>query len=238
MDDYPGELVILDVNDEAGWNTGDIFGQGYSRLTTEQWQPIIARIRNGIKRQCRGFGTGWLGNVTMNEFIGDGRGCVLTVVRNIDVPIDSERGIYVFGQLGQTNQYSATIEPWVMGPDQLAKMKLHRRLGPEGDPDTRDGMFVLSWTLTWEFSSPWSVMDLASVALNTLFWQAYHEFTPYSYPNVLYVDYLGLPYTVDDSWNEDQMFNVSSGHMTALAMAVNLQIASQNCYVGGGKMPV
>lgn len=241
MDEYPGELVILDVNDESGYDTDvphTLPGMGYYRLTTRQWRPIIERIRDGIKKQCKGFGTGYLGNITLNEFIGDGQGCVLTIVRNIRAPMQPERGLYVYGQLGQTNQYSDTNSARRMGPDQLAKMKLHRRLGPEGHEDTRDGFFILSWTLTYKPGDLLSLMDMASIALNTLFWQAYHQFTPYSYPNVLYVDYLGLPYALDNGWDEQQFFNASSGHMIALAMAVNLQIASQNCYVGGGKMPV
>ncbi|KAK4203357.1 pectate lyase superfamily protein-domain-containing protein [Triangularia verruculosa] len=45
MDDHPGELIILDVNDESGFDTDNRTpSQTYNRLTAEQWRPIWHKI--------------------------------------------------------------------------------------------------------------------------------------------------------------------------------------------------
>ncbi|KAK4203356.1 hypothetical protein QBC40DRAFT_316981 [Triangularia verruculosa] len=174
----------------------------------------------------------------MNDFIGDGRGCVLTVARNIPgLERDASKGFYLQGQLPRHNDYSDTDDYNHMRNDQISKLKTNRRLGREGDPDTADDFFVLSWTMTLKASNALTPLsDRAAVALNTLYWFAYHEFTPFSYPNVLYVDFVGQPYLLENGLSQDEYMRETTSHLAALAMAVNLQIASQNCYVGGGKL--
>ncbi|KAL1839526.1 hypothetical protein VTJ49DRAFT_1428 [Mycothermus thermophilus] len=146
MDEYPGELVILDVNNEAGFYTDRA---GTPRLTEAQWRPIMNKIQDGIKKPCKGFGERRLDQIPLNEFMGDGKGCVLTVVRSIPgVERDSDKGFYLASQLPQANDYSNTDDYNHMRENQMAKLKLKRRLGPEGDPNTQDEFFVLSWTMT------------------------------------------------------------------------------------------
>ncbi len=78
--------------------------------------------------------------------------------------------------------------------------------------------------------------QLSAESLSPLFWYAYSQMTPYSYPNVLYVDYLGSPYLHDQIDNQTEAIAVSQQHMTGLAMAINLYLASENCVVGGGRI--
>ena len=124
-----------------------------------------------------------------------------------------------------------------MRTDQLSKLQQNRKLGKEGDSGTKDGFFLLSWTMTLgvnDIVTP--LADRAAIAQSSLFWSAYLAFTPYSYPNVIYVDFVGQPYLLDQGKSQADYLKQTGGHLTALAMAVNLQIASQNCYVGGGKI--
>lgn len=239
MDDHPGELVIIDLSDESGFDTDNRTpAQSYNRLTEDQWKPIWHKIRDNIRKPCKGFGDDMLDDHTMNDFIGDGHGCVLTVARNIPgLERDSNKGFYLYGQLPRHNDYSNTDNYNKMREDQISKLKLNRRLGREGDPDTADDFFVLSWTMSLLASDAITPLaERAAIALGTLFWYAYHEFTPYSYPNVLYVDFVGAPYLLDNGKSQDEYMEMTTSHLAALAMAVNLQIASQNCFVGGGKI--
>lgn len=239
MDDHPGELVILDVNNESGFDTDNRTPQqSYNRLTVDQWKPIWQKIRDNIRKPCKGFSEQKLDEFTVNDFIGDGRGCVLIVARSIPgSESDSDKGFYLHDQLPRRNDYSNTDDYNKMREDQISKLKLNRRLGREGDPDTADEFFVLSWTMTLQPSEAITPLaDRAAIALNTLYWYAYHEFTPFSYPNVLYVDFVGQPYLLDNGLSQEEYMQQTTSHLAALAMAVNLQIASQNCYVGGGRM--
>lgn len=65
---------------------------------------------------------------------------------------------------------------------------------------------------------------------------AYHMFTPYSFPNVVYVDMLGAPFRLPNGKTQDEYVAMTQGHMTAFATAVNLYIASENCNLGGRKI--
>ena len=240
MDDHPGELVIIDLSDESGFDTDHrTSAQSYDRLTEDQWRPIWQQVRDGFRKPCKGFGGDKvLDEFTMNDFIGDGQGCVMTVARNIPgMDADPEKGFYLYDKLPRHNDYSDTDDFNAMRNDQISKLKLNRRLGREGDGDTADDFFVLSWTMTLKASDAITPLsDRAAIALNTLFWYAYHEFTPFSYPNILYVDFVGQPYLLENGLSQDEYMEQTTSHLAALAMAVNLQIASQNCYVGGGKI--
>ncbi|KAH8880986.1 pectin lyase-like protein [Thozetella sp. PMI_491] len=232
MNDYPGELVILDINGDSGYDTDN----GYPRLTTDQWRPIINTFRDGINKPCANFGN-VLGDVTMNQLIGDGNGCVLMVLAGgiADELATPSRGIYPYGSLPFINDYANSDSAQTMGQDQVAKMKTRRVLGQPGASGTQQEFFVLSWTLTIQWTNLllplWSH---AARAFNSLFWYGYHAMTPFSYPNVLYVDYLGQPNELAQGKTQDVYMQQTTNDVLALAMAVNLELASQNCYVGGG----
>jgi hypothetical protein len=226
MSDYPGELVILDISNESGYDTDN----GYPRLTDAQWKPIIDQFSSGIKKPCVGF-SGYLPNITMNEFIGDGKGCVISILRNINNN-GADKGQYPYSSMGQYNQYSNTEYINIMAPDQVAKLKTNRILTAENDPNTNDQFYVFSWTLT---GIDLSITQIAANAFNSLFGYAYQQFTPFSYPNILYVDYFGRPNpTINTDGTQDERNSRATSEIVALAMAVNLDLASQNCYTGGG----
>ncbi|CZS97930.1 uncharacterized protein RAG0_06810 [Rhynchosporium agropyri] len=239
MDDFPGELIIVDLNSDCGFDTDHRTPEGsYNRLTDDQWRPIWQKWRDGIKKPCKGFGAvARLDDLTMNQLIGDGQGCVISLYHNIPAIEDASKGFYGYNKLNTYNKYAETDDYEKMRADQLAKLQQNRKLGKEGDSETKDGFFILSWTLTMgvnDWITPLS--DCAAIAQSSLFWSAYHEFTPYSYPNIIYVDFVGQPYLLDQGNTQTEYMKQTGGHLIALAIAVNLQIASQNCHVGGGKI--
>jgi hypothetical protein len=86
---------------------------------------------------------------------------------------------------------------------------------------------------------PWQLDNLNTQAADlqsSLFWYAYREWTPYSYPNVIYTDFVGQPYALPYTLTQDEYMKKTTSHLAALAMAVNLQIVSQNCNAGGGRI--
>ena len=72
--------------------------------------------------------------------------------------------------------------------------------------------------------------------MSTMFSYAYRLSTPYSFPNLLYVDDMGQGYLLDQGESQSEYIELTQNHMTGLALAVNLHLASQNCYVGGGRI--
>jgi hypothetical protein len=242
MDDYPGELVIIDLNDECAYDTDNRVNigrlQGYQRLTKEQFGPIWTKFRDNIRKPCKGFGGRFLPDVTMNEFIGDGKGCVMTVSRNVvGAEEDATKGFYLYKDMQQFNHYADTDNYRTMAEDQISKMKMNRVLKADSDQTHIDPFFILSWTMTLKGTDALTSLWIrAASAQSSLFWYAYREFTPYSFPNVLMVDFFGQPYLLDDNLSQEEYRKASKGDITALAMAVNLQLASQNCNIPGGRI--
>ncbi|KAL1844959.1 hypothetical protein VTK73DRAFT_1427 [Phialemonium thermophilum] len=242
MRDYPGELVILSIDSDNDYDT-DAGCCLYPRFTDDQWTALLDQFADGIERPCSGFGDRDLADATMNEFIGDGRGCVLMIVPGSIGTLyrNPDRGIYYYAQLAnynhETDLDSARFENRQVAEDQIARLQQQRNLSAPGQDGTRDLFHVMQWLIPNSQDVTTPLHDYAAYALGPLFWYAYSQFTPACYPNVLYVDYFGftrMPGSYGDT--QDQYYAASDGTVTALAMAVNLAIASQNCYVGGGKI--
>lgn len=54
--------------------------------------------------------------------------------------------------------------------------------------------------------------------------------TPWMYSNVVLFDFVG------EQIQQDSNLTDATDELIALAMAINLEIAGQNCYVGGGTL--
>jgi hypothetical protein len=79
MDDFPGELVILDINSNAGYDLSQQGGQ--AKISEQQWRDYAKEIQDGLNHKCsRSDTTTPLTERLMDEFIGtgtNGAGCVL-----------------------------------------------------------------------------------------------------------------------------------------------------------------
>lgn len=93
---------------------------------------------------------------------------------------------------------------------------------------------MLHWEPSLSFENATDpIHATATDFLSAMFWYGYHQFTPYSYPNVLYTDAFAAPYQLAFGWSQEEYREQTQGHMAALAMAVNIAIASKNCHVTG-----
>lgn len=59
---------------------------------------------------------------------------------------------------------------------------------------------------------------------------------PLLVPNVLYVDFIGAPFQLNLGESQDNYLSRTQGHLMAMAMAVNLYMASEFCDLSGGKI--
>ncbi|XWW97896.1 hypothetical protein V2A60_005892 [Cordyceps javanica] len=242
MDEHPGELVILDINDEAGFNTG-INEARFPTMKSTDWTPILDKFKNNIQKPCRGLppvgpkeNIKYLTDLTLNDYIGDGKGCVLSVARQSipGVTTDStmpDRGYYHRNLFPTKGEYSNVDSAAVLAQDQISKLTLNKAIKIDTELDT---FFVLHWEPSLTFGTLTDPIHAqATDFLSAMFWYAYHQFTPYSYPNVLYTDAFAAPYQLAFGWSQEKYREQTQGHMAALAMAVNIAIASQNCHVTG-----
>jgi hypothetical protein len=215
------ELVILYLS-----HAYDTDNPSYPAFTDAQWNGALDVLEK-IEKKCANLNKQDLTEVTMNEYIGKG-GCALIITEGgTERP---SKGIYRSGRFPRKDDFSETNDPEYMADDQIAKLQRNRNIRDPASPANADTFFVLSWTLTQDIFDVifQTITGYARLAQDTLYWKAYSAFTPFSYPNVLYVDYYGGVRATD--------YNSAHSHLAAMAMAVNLRIASQNCYVGGGKI--
>lgn len=134
------------------------------------------------------------------------------------------------------DSYSDTNSRDTMKSDQLAKLKSNRNL--VSDPSTRrDKFHLLSWTLTQQpedvLNFDRAIMNMAASAFDELASEGWNAFTPEAFPNVLYVDALGIR---DKSvvFPYDKPRNVAVNYdIAALAIAVNNGMAGRNGFITG-----
>ena len=238
MDDYPGELVILSLDSDSSFDTDE---SSYPRFTDAQWIALFNEFASGIKKPCSTVDGRILSYVTMNEFIGDGVGCVAMITAgSVGTLYDNNTfGVFEYAQLpfysSEVSIGSPSEENQQMATGEISKLKAQRNLVGTGNTNNSDDPFVMQWLIAnnWDVTNP--LYAYAQEAYGALFWYAYSQFTPVSYPTVLFMDYFGfstMPTTYGET--QDAYMAQTDGTSVALAMAVNLAIASQNCYAGGG----
>ncbi|KAI9375355.1 hypothetical protein BJX61DRAFT_539911 [Aspergillus egyptiacus] len=232
MSENPDEVVIHYLSHDMDTNNPPSSPpKSYPPLTDSQWNDVFD-IFAMLDNKCPDLDApnSDLTDLTMNEL----KGCVLVIVEH-----DSGRtsdGIYSANPyFSRHDSYSSTTSPSTMADQQISDMREGR--------DIREGsgqeqFWLLSWTLTPDLRSmaDMSTTGLAmSYAYDSVFWNAYYEITPFSFPNVLYMDAIGFA-EGPGSDDQEERWEASNGELTAMAMAVNLDIVSKNCYVGGGSI--
>ncbi|KAL2372532.1 hypothetical protein RJZ57_003006 [Blastomyces gilchristii] len=214
------ELIIINLDLTLDTDNG------YKPFNDEQWSKTFDLFEGVTHR--RGGLQGDLSEKKMNEYIGNGQACVIIIASG--GPTRPDKGIYSTRQFPRYDSYSNTDQIDTMAADQIAKLKGNRNLVPN-DGERKDIFHVFSWTLTLTRVFERTIADQSiELGYDPLFWRGYHSFTPFSYPSVLYMDFIG------SAEQDTKTLEKTTGEVTAMAMAVNMQIASQNCYVGGGSI--
>ncbi|PGH35768.1 hypothetical protein GX50_01351 [[Emmonsia] crescens] len=216
------ELIIINLDLTLDTDNG------YKPFNDQQWSKTFDLFEGVTHR--RGGLQGDLSEKKINEYIGNGQASVIIITSG--GPTRPDKGIYSTRQFPRYDSYSDSDEIAAMADDQIAKLKGNRNIVPN-DRERKDVFHILSWTLTLSRVFERTIADQSiELAYDPLFWRAYHAFTPFSYPNVLYMDFIG------SAEQDTKTVEKTTGEVTAMAMAVNMQVASQNCYVGGGSLGI
>lgn len=227
------ELVILSINHTIDTDNN------YKELRQDQWDSLFNTLTCLDNRfVVANPGRIDLTDRPLRDFITN-RASVLVIVKladGIKLGGYANQGIFTRQNFPIYNRYSNTTNQARMQSDQLDKLRKHRLI--VSDPLKRKDKFhVLSWTLTQHakdvFNFNKAIMNMAAGAFDDLVSEAWNAFTPEVFPNVLYVDALGIrdkcvvfPYT------KVKVVNVNRD-IAALAIAVNNGMAGKNAYVTG-----
>jgi hypothetical protein len=122
-----------------------------------------------------------------------------------------------------------------MKTDQLAKLQSNRQIS---STERKDKFHILSWTLTQQaedvLNFDKAIMNIAVGAFDDLVSDAWNGFKPESFPNVLFVDSLGVrDGSVVFPFDKVRGGLGVNGDIKALAIAVNNEMAGRNGVVVG-----
>lgn len=226
------ELIIINLS-----HTLDTDNQ-YKALSQAQWNALFDTLK-GINNRYTvpNPGNTDFTSKVLGDFITD-RASVFIFAQLPSVIIlgtYSNQGFYSTSNFPFYDQYSNTNDRARMRSDQLAKLAVNRDVSAR-----KDTFHVMSWLMTQQpedvLIPERAILNLAADAFDDLVSEAWNAFTPQSFPNVLFVDALGVR---DKSivFPYDKVRSVAvNSDITALAIAVNNGMAGRNGAVTGRRL--
>ncbi|KAL6169471.1 hypothetical protein ACJQWK_04493 [Exserohilum turcicum] len=228
------ELVIINISHSIDTD------KDYKDLSQAQWNDLFTTLTKlNYRFTINNPSTTDLSRYKLADFITD-RASILLIVelpRDITLGAFANQGIYTSANFPTYNAYSKTNNLATMQQDQLAKLRAQRKI--VGNAGARKGVFhVFSWTLTQDVNDVLNydraIMNMATDAFDALISNAWPAFTPQSFPNVLYVDSLGVrDKSVAFPFLEPKKNLPVNVDIAAFAVAVNNAVAGRNAYVLG-----
>ncbi|KAF2687063.1 PLC-like phosphodiesterase [Lentithecium fluviatile CBS 122367] len=227
------ELVIINLSHTLDTDND------YKDLTQDQWNKLFNTLKglNNRYTVTNPGKTDFSGKV-LNEFIAD-RAAVFVLAQlpgGISLGNYANQGFFNQDNFPLYDSYSNSNDAGKMQADQLSKLKSERNLVADASK-RKDKFHIFSWTLTQQaedvLNPENAIMNLAVGVYDNLFVEAFNAFTPESFPNVLYIDAVGIrdkpvgfPY--------DKVKSVgTNGDIASLAVAVNNAKAGGNNYIIG-----
>ncbi|KAF1959627.1 PLC-like phosphodiesterase [Byssothecium circinans] len=229
------ELVIINLS-----HTFDT-DHDYTDLSQDQWNKLFDLLK-GIKNRytVKNPGKTDFTNKVVDDFIKDSASVFIVAQTPSGISLGSyaDEGFFGPDNLPFYDSYSESNNADKMEKDQIEKLKKERNLVADAGK-RKDKFHIFSWTLTQApedvLNPEKAVMNLASSVYDDLFVDAFNAFTPEAFPNVLYIDAVGVrdkpvqfPY--------DKVKNVGRNYdIRHLAIAVNNAKAGRNGYITGAK---
>ncbi|KAF2645094.1 PLC-like phosphodiesterase [Massarina eburnea CBS 473.64] len=225
------ELVIINVS-----HTFDT-DNDYKDLTQDQWNKLFDVLKGLNSRYTvKAPGKTDFTTKVLDDFIKD-TASVFVVIQTpggILLGDYADQGFFGPDNFPFYDNYAESNNADKMQKDQIAKLQSERNLVADA-AQRKDKFHIFSWTLTQApedvLNPEKAVMNLASSVYDALFVEAFNAFTPEVFPNVLYVDALGIrdkpivfPY--------EKVQTVSTNYdIRHLAIAVNNAKAGRNAYI-------
>lgn len=227
------ELVIINLSHTLDTDND------YKDLTQAQWNSLFDTLKGLNNRYTTtNPGSTDFSNKVLNDFISSQASVFVfaQLPNGISLGTYANLGFYNQDNFPIYDSYSNTNSASTMQFDQLSKLKTERNLVSTA-AQRKDKFHILSWTLTQQaedvLNFEKAIMNLAVSVYDNLFVEAFNAFTPESFPNVLYIDAVGIrdksvvfPY--DGVKTVGTNFDVAS-----LAVAVNNAKAGRNEYIRG-----
>jgi uncharacterized coiled-coil protein SlyX len=227
------ELVIINLSHTLDTDND------YKDLNQDQWNLLFDKLKGIDNRYITDNpGNTDFSNKVLGDFIID-RASVFIVAQlppSIHIGDYARQGFYASNNFPFYDSYSNSNSLRIMEDDQLKKLKEERKL--VHDASSRKDMFhILSWTLTQQpedvLNLDRAILNLNAAAFDDLVEKAWNAFTPESFPNVLYVDALGIrDKSVVFPFDKPRQVPVNND-IVALAIAVNNGMAGRNGVVTG-----
>jgi hypothetical protein len=227
------ELVIINLSHTLDTDND------YKDLTQDQWNKLFDAFKGLNNRYTvTNPGTTDFSNKVLNDFIADHASVFVLAQLPSGISLGSyaNQGFFNQDNFPFYDSYSNSNNAATMQSDQLAKLKSERNLVADSS-QRKDRFHILSWTLTQQaedvLNFDRAIMNLAVSVYDNLFVEAFNAFTPQSFPNVLYIDAVGIrDKPVTFPYDKPRSVATNSD-IASLAIAVNNAKAGRNGYVTG-----
>jgi hypothetical protein len=227
------ELVIINLSHTLDTDND------YKDLTQEQWDKLFDTFKALNNRYTVTVPAKTdFSNKVLDDFIGD-RASVFILAQlpaGISLGNYANQGFFNQDNFPFYDSYSNSNDAGTMQRDQLSKLKTERNLVADSSK-RKDKFHILSWTLTQQagdvLNFDRAIMNLAVSVYDNLFVEAFNAFTPDSFPNVLYVDAVGIrDKPVTFPYDKPRSVGMNND-IVSLAIAINNAKAGRNSYITG-----
>ncbi|KAF2115824.1 PLC-like phosphodiesterase [Lophiotrema nucula] len=226
------ELIIINLSHTLDTDNN------YKDLSQDQWNKLFDTLK-GINNRytVTNPGSTDFSTKVLNDFIGNNAGSVFIFAQlpsGISLGDYANQGFFTQENFPIFDSYSNSNDANTMESDQLQKLKDNRAIS-----QGKDKFHILSWTLTQQpedvLNPDRAIMNLGVSVNNDLMDKAFNAFTLDSFPNVLYVDALGIrDKPVVFPYDKVRSGLATNSDLASLAVAVNNGIAGRNTAVTGG----
>jgi hypothetical protein len=227
------ELVIINLSHTLDTD------HDYKELNQDQWNKLFDKLK-GLKNRYTvddPKDTDFAGKV-LGDFITD-RASVFVVAQlpsGIKLGDYAQQGFFESKHFPFYDSYSNSNDVNTMREDQLKKLSTERNIVSDSK-SLKDKFHIFSWTLTQQaedvLNLDRAILNLNAEAFDDLVEKAWNGFSPESFPNVLFIDALGIrDKSVVFPFDKPRQVPVN-GDIVALAIAVNNGLAGRNKVVTG-----
>jgi hypothetical protein len=225
------ELVIINLSHTLDTDND------YKELSQDQWNKLFDTLKGLNNRfTVDNPGNTDFSNSVLGDFITD-RASVFIVAQlpgGISLGNYANEGFFSQDNFPFYDSYSNSNDYNDMKNDQLDKVKKERNLVAD-DGNRKDKFHILSWTLTQQAEDVLNfdnaIMNFGAEVFDGLISEAFNSFTPESFPNVLFVDALGVrDKPVVFPFDKPREVGTNTD-IVALAIAINHAKAGRNPYV-------
>jgi hypothetical protein len=235
VNDFTAQYVIINLS-----HTLDTDNK-YKDLSQAQWNNLFDTLK-GVRNRYTVTNPGSTDytNKVLGDFITD-RSSVFIFAQlpsGISLGDYANQGFFSSTNFPFYDSYSNTNNRANMKSDQFSKLKANRNLVADASA-RKDKFHVLSWLMTQQpedvLNFEKAIMNMVADAFDELVSDGWNAFTPQSFPNVLFVDALGIrDKSVVFPYDKPKSVAVNND-IAALAIAVNNGMAGRNGYVTGRK---